>query len=349
MGLWLLIVSSKRKWLTESSQLTISEMGDKKCERTIFAKVVKAVKEVCGLGYHPDKTFVTKIVKFLTSQVSDLGEINPILKDTVTTETQVNYLKAVFLKVVLDIESLRSLHLYPPEGCPFERWICVFSPCSDTLRSNNYKTIDFIRRKLGHEDNLPLEYFDQFEIFWNDKYYPRRSLKRKNSSTPTSPLLLFPIQALPSKTKEEIVSNFPKLGRQIDEFFICCDHFQTKVRASNDVVLEAPLALRSATIFNYSLEYLNQMLDEGLVVLKFGSRGSNALNNFSVLSSMCDRSTPVRLPSVFELEKAMSLPHLQQIGKEVSAPLDLGFEPPTRMLDEPPTRMLDELEEFLGG
>jgi hypothetical protein len=247
--------------------------------KTEFSNVVHMVKNILNPCLS-DREFIDRIVSFLTQYYS-LSDINPNLKGYGTlTETQGHYLRVIFLRVILDLETLRNLCLFAPKDIQFERWRCVFGPCNsaEQLRSCNQDVIQSIRARLGIRDELPPGYFDQYQAVWGGL---SRS-KQLRSVPALAPLILFPIKYFSEETKADIrrqcsfLDNIP-----VDGLFVCCDHFGPFKLNGRPVRL--PLPLRSSAIFNYSLSYLRDMVDKGQVSLRVNRTGAWSSHHVNIL------------------------------------------------------------------
>lgn len=292
-------------------------MGNKRSDktRTTFRAVYWAVREAL-VGSGLDRIYVEKVVKFLL-RYAPLNAINPLLKSRhQLTEVQLHYLEVIFLKSILDLDILRSLHLAPPENCDFEKWVCLFGPCSSStqLRCQNYLTLQSIREKLGHVDNLPPNYFDRFKEVWASKGRKNKLSRRRSKNCGfLSPLILFPLRSLAPKCREKILQKHPVLRVIADELFVCCDHFGP---SSSEAKSSLPLPLRSSTIFNYSLEYLNLMINEGLVSLRFGKEGRLSVPLLGAILKLCRTRGPFISPSPINLSAIGSLNCVKRISME---------------------------------
>jgi len=294
--------------------------------QTELARVIDIFRKGCNITV--EKVFAEKLAQFFLRLVKDLSEINPSLTNRVHTETQENFLKIILLKTVLDLDILRSLNLFPPENCPFEKWICLFGPCSDQLRCYDFKTLQTLRESCGHKDNLPSDYFDRYQELWGDKVRSQSNPKRKSSTSPLAPLVLFPVQALPQECKIDIISKYPIVKDIINELFVCCDHF-TAVKVNGKVV-SLPAPLRSSTIHNYSIEYLCAELEKGDVILNTGKNGILVLPLLQSLVKIVHQSPPITLPGPVNFEAIESSELLRQFCEAMMMPNEnlLGFQYP---------------------
>jgi len=212
---------------------------------------------------------------------------------------QRNFLRLAFLKVVLPIEVLRSLCLFPPKGVRLDHWVCFASPCMsfDKYRCQNSKILKVIRQYLNHPDNLSADYYDSFGATWGN--YQRLnpfSERRSQQQGDYSPLILFPVKQLPYFVKEKIASFFSHQREYvsvIDKLFICPDHFGFKSNNGLD------LSLRSDSVFNYSLEYLVEALNQNPNTFRVGRKGWKNLPYLPVLvSQLKDKPSFGDLPPV---------------------------------------------------
>lgn len=311
-------------------------MGNRKKSyalKTDLAKVIDIVRKLCVKeGNGREKLFVNKLAAFFIERVNSLNELNPCLKDKIITETQANYLKIVFLRTVLDLDSLRSLCLFPPRDTPFNKWSCFIGPCAgqSLLRSVNHTTLKHLRESCGLLDNLPIDFFEYYHMLWGSRTRPHSS-KRKSSEDPLSPLLLFPVKAFSGVFKAEIIATYPVVRDFIDELFICCDHFSsTKTEGKG---LQPPAPLRSATIFNYSLEYLRSAYDEGSIALNLGKSGSYILPFIDNIFQICRASPSVCLPGPVQFEAIRSSEVVRQTCAKMAAYPQNNFFGPDQSID----------------
>lgn len=240
-------------------------MGKSSGQSTRLTKAVLTLASILNQS-NRGRQFVNLIIAFF-EQFFPLSSINSRLCSEKPTETQSQIIKLLFLRTVLPLEILRSLDLFPPEGVSFERWQCLAGPCSSTdqLRCLNFSVINQIRQKIGLTDDLPSDYYKKFQSIWCDK--SRGERKRKGDGS-FSPLMLFPVRLLPPEHQDIILNEYPLIKGQISELFLCGDHFYVKPDS------DLSLPLRSATIFNYSIEYLTRCLCSGEVELKITRKGT---------------------------------------------------------------------------
>jgi len=303
---------------------------------TDFSRTIRLVKRIVA-GKTSDKNFVEKIANFL-KQYCPLKDINPSLKSDRFTEAQREFLKIAFLKVVLDIDVLRSLCLFPPEGIQFERWNCLAGPCSssDQLRCINYRAVNHIREATGLKDNLPENYYDNYQKVWGTSN--RQRVLNQTKGKLLSPLILFPVGALAQRQRDEIIQTFRLQNEvSIDSFFLCSDHFRPYARDAKTVLL--PLPLRSSALFNYSIEYLKLMLEKGVIRLKL-DRGGTWSSPHALALINANRQGPnfIRMdPVCFEAIEGSR--HLRNVSME------MGFD---HSLETIASRVTPSDQEFLN-
>jgi len=219
-------------------------------------------------------------------QFCSLNKINRCLSDPYDSNVHQRYLlRVVFLKVILPLEVLRSLHLAPPKGVDFDRWVCFASPCSsgDRFKSQSVKVIEQIRLALKHQDGLPSNYYKTFKKTWGSLSRSKPIDCSKKSVFGThSPLILFPVKDLPKRVKLEIIRNYGQekdFALALDGLFVCPDHFGSAPGSNLE------LKLRSDSIFNYSLEYITEILRDGTGVFRRGRKGWKSLPYLPTLIS----------------------------------------------------------------
>lgn len=196
-------------------------------------------------------------------------------------------LRVLFLKAVLPLDILRSLHLFPPQGVDFNQWVCLASPCSS---SDRYKCQDAIvlrdiRKILNNSDLLPEGFYESFNSTWGHfKRLNAVNQERKIPVSNNSPLMLFPVKHLPSIAKAAIITLYGKTDDDfvsiLDQLFLCPDHFG----AAKGISLE--LGLRSDALFNFSLEYLYDVLNNGHAVIRAGRKSWKNLEFLPTLVSL---------------------------------------------------------------
>ena len=208
------------------------------------------------------------------SKFCSVEQLNRNLKPNNHSNIQQRYLlRLLFLKVFLPLDTLRSLLLFPPQGVGLDQWICLASPCGsfDRYKNQNIKVIQSIRAFLNQPDNLPDNYYDTFETSWGNKQRLRPIDREKSPQFGNySPLLLFPAKQLPPRVKAKVIEaygNDEEFSSSLDHLFLCPDHFGP-VKDN-----EPDLTLRSDSIFNYSLEYLLEVLDKGQATFRVGRKG----------------------------------------------------------------------------
>lgn len=248
--------------------------------KTNFAKIFSLVED--SLKRHKSLSIDKAIFKFFKGFTS-LKDLNRCLTEGYSESVHQRYLlRVLYLKVILPLETLRSVHLVPPAGVEADQWVCFANPCSssDRYRCQNSKVLQKLRSSLGQVDNLKSDFYDSFEKTWGD--YSRTNaadFSKKSNLGPFSPLLLFPVKDLPGVVKKEIESLSGVTSEIIDKLFICPDHFGP----AKGVTLEP--SLRSDTVFNYSLEYLQEVLENGKGVFRLGRKGWRNLPFLPVLAS----------------------------------------------------------------
>ena len=184
-------------------------------------------------------------------------------------------LRILFLKSILPLDILRSLHLFPPKGVELDEWVCLASPCSS---SDRYKCQDAvllgrIRQWLNPNDDVSFDFFTTFGHTWGER--KRLNAINQERNLPignNSPLLLIPVKFLPHSAKASIIGlcgdrvdhNFLSV---FDQLFLCPDHFGEVSGA------KLKLSLRSDMIFHFSLEYLYEVLEQGSAVIRAGKKG----------------------------------------------------------------------------
>jgi len=263
--------------------------------KTILALVFGFVKE------HLRKTSAQStdlLIAQFFNKFYPLDQLNRHLKQQFDNNVHQRYfLRVLFLKVLLPIDVLRSLHLFPPKGVDLDLWVCLASPCSssDKYKCQNIKLIETIRHFLRHDDGLPEGYYQTFEKTWGDQQRQRPlDQNKKRSLESFSPLILFPVKSLPLHVKRQILKLHDRgkeIGPVLDHLFLCPDHFGAKP----GVKLE--LKLRSDTIFNYSFEYIHEILSSGQAVIRPGRKGLRHLPFLPTLISRCKNKPPFECPS----------------------------------------------------
>lgn len=284
-------------------------------EKTTLGSVYRILEKSSGTS---KENFERQIFTFL-NKVCDLKELNPNLTHPSTSVVQRNFLKIILLKVILNIEDLRSLCLFPPKDCALDRWVCFASPCrsSDLFRCHNPKVIELIRSKIGHTDNLPPNYYDQFEQTWGLRTrfkLSNKSLQNLVQHNSSSPMILFPIRLLPGKVEEVLCRQVSNISGFTDELFLCCDHFSAASRS------RLFFSLRSDQIFNYSLEYLSEIIQAGLCEIKSGKKGWGILNNLPTLISKCRNEPSFATPKTVSLENIAASAEVKNLTSVMGTP-----------------------------
>ena len=253
--------------------------------KTNFYTIFSIVKDFLK---SPSSHSVDKIIAKFFSRFGPLSNLNRSLKDHFDYSVHQRYfLRVLLLKVILPIDILRSLHLAPPDGVSLDTWVCLAAPCSssDRFKCQNIRYVEKIRRVLGHRDNLPKGYYQTFEKTWGNQRRARPvDFSRKARTGSFSPLLLFPVCQLPKKVRTDIVLAYSKgyqLSEVLDKLFLCPDHFGPVPGCKLD------LTLRSDSIFNYSFEYLLEVLDSGKGIFRPGRKGWKNLPFLPTLVSKC--------------------------------------------------------------
>lgn len=304
--------------------------------KTDFSNILQIVKSITKPNVS-DREFIDRIIGFF-QQFCAISEINPHLKSIESlTDTQRLYLKVYFLRTVLDIKTLQSLCLFPPNGIQYERWQCICAPCNSSvlLRSFNLFLVQDIRKKLGLNDNLPENFFSRFQEL-QLKQNGRKLVEFP--SVTLSPLILFPLKYFSSESKKKIQENFPSLDNvPLDGLFLCCDHFGPAKINGRDTKLHLPL--RSSAIFNYSLEYLKDIVDKGLANLRVGRNGAWTSSSMDFLAY-----ETLAGPNDVHLEPIQHLPEESvHFLKNISHQMELPSRAPKPLVDKFPHKSTDEL------
>ena len=253
---------------------------EKDMDKTVLRKaadeVVKCLQENGGNASN-------RIIDIIQS-LCELTVLNPDLVN-LKSDSQKYHLLLMFLKIVLDLDTLQSLNLMPPPGCSLERWMCFAGPCksSDQLKCQNIKVIQAFRL-FKKNDTLPKSYYDDFVTTWGD--FARANPTQKNSRLigPYSPLMLFPVKALHPVVKKEILAIRPDMVTTVDEVFVCCDH----IKGEN---------FKNGRLLNLSIEYINRKLGAGL--LNFSS-GRKSLANLPFMKKL-GQLNAVEPPAAFQI------------------------------------------------
>jgi hypothetical protein len=268
--------------------------GDDQKRKTIFSLVFSIV---IHFFKNPSNHSVDKIIAQFFSRFGPLHHLNRGLRDYFDYNVQQRYfLRVLFLKVLLPIDILRSLHLAPPKGVSLDTWICFSGPCgsADKYRCQNIRVVEKIRKLLGHQDNLPPGYYRSFEKTWGNHSRVKPVNQSKRAKTGSfSPLLLFPVRSLPDKVKVNILRAHGRshhLEGVLDNLFLCPDHFGPVPGVKLD------LNLRSDSIFNYSFEYLLELLQSGKGIFRPGRKGWKHLPYLPTLISKCKNQPPFAEP-----------------------------------------------------
>lgn len=216
----------------------------------VFEVVKKSVTDQC-----PYKMSVYEALKRFLSGVCKLSEWNEFVSQSHDLNGLVPILVVFVMKSVLDIEVLRELCLMPPEGCPLEKWHCFVGSCQsqDKKKCQNPMVLKHARVIFGKVDGLPDRFYEKYQELWeplNLGLNPTRQLGQ------VSPLILFPVRELNEKVKNKILEERPQYANQIDEFYVCTDHFTPSLR----------------TIYKYSLDYLNSELESDSIRFSFGRK-----------------------------------------------------------------------------
>ena len=269
-------------------------MGRRKSSKrkTNFAKVFSIVERSLK---RKSKTSTDKVIFQFFQKLITITDLNRCLTGTYSESVHQRYLlRVLFLKVILPLETLRSLHLAPPAGVEADQWVCFAGPCSssDRYRCQNSKVLHNLRISLGQQDGLDPDFYSSFERSWGDfaRLKPADNIKRPNLG-PYSPLILFPVKSLPDLVIKNIQESVPGIPSDLlQKLFICTDHFGP----ANGVTLDP--SLRSDTVFNYSLEYLNEILLNGSAVFRLGRKGWRNLPFLSMLEPTLKNKPPFTDP-----------------------------------------------------
>jgi len=260
-------------------------MGKKIKRKTELLKTFDLVKNYVKLT--SSDSIDLSIFRFF-SKFCSIDQLNRNLKPNYQSGIQQRYLlRLLFLKVLLPLDVLRSLLLFPPHGVDLDLWICLASPCSsfDRYKNQNIRLIQAIRTYLNQPDNLPDNYYDSFESSWGNKQRLKPIDREKSLQFGSySPLLLFPVKQLPSHVKAEIVKAYgdqEEFVSSLDHLFLCPDHFGS-VKGN-----EPDLTLRSDSIFNFSFDYILDSLNKGQAAFRVGRKGWGDL---SCLPTLLERS-----------------------------------------------------------
>ena len=249
--------------------------------KTFLSLIFDIVKERMGLlsTESIDVLLAQFFIKFFP-----LSHLNRNLKSGFDENIHQRYLlRLLFLKVILPLDILRSLCLFPPRGVDLDLWYCFVAPCSsgDRFKTQNILAVKEIRDCLRQNfDDLPSDYYESFEATWGDSRRKKPVNRDKNQPIGSfSPLMLFPVKQLPPEVKLQIIEKSPdkSLIPVIDHLFICPDHFGP---CKND---KPELSLRSDSIFNYSFEYILEVLQKGQASFRRGRKGWRNLPSLSVL------------------------------------------------------------------
>lgn len=117
--------------------------------KTNFAKIFSLVED--NLKRHTNHSIDKAIFKFFKN-LTVLRDLNRFLSDSYSESVHQRYLlRVLYLKVILPIETLRSVHLVPPVGVEADQWVCFANPCSssDRYRCQNSKVLQKLRESLG--------------------------------------------------------------------------------------------------------------------------------------------------------------------------------------------------------
>src|SRR5574343_554181 len=258
---------------------------EKKVRRkTALLKTFNLIKN--HLKLTSSKSVDLSIFEFFNNFCS-VDQLNRNLKPYYQNNIQQRYLlRLLFLKVLLPLDILRSLLLFPPQGVDLDLWLCLASPCGsfDRYKNQNIKLIQQIRTSLNQPDNLPENYYDSFESSWGDKQRLRPIDREKSLQFGSySPLILFPIKQLPPHVKAKVIEVYgnEELASSLDHLFLCPDHFGPVKGNKPD------LTLRSDSVFTYSFEYILEVLDKGQATFRTGRKGWRTL---SCLPTLIERS-----------------------------------------------------------
>jgi hypothetical protein len=114
--------------------------------------------------------------------------------------------------------------------------------------------------------------------------------------------MLFPIKSLPYRSKISIIQNQkdPVTFESVaDHLFLCCDHFTAKENKKSE------LCLRSDLVFNYSLEYIFEVLNTGIAEIKLGRKSWRSQPCLPYLISRAKSEPPFAdLIPITEFDKA---------------------------------------------
>ena len=276
----------------------MSRPKKKKMEETVLWKVAEPVKS-CLLENSQNTT--DRITEFVQS-LCDLTVLNPDLTNP-KSDSQKYHLLLMFMKMVLDIDTLQSLNLMPPPGCSLERWMCFAGPCktSDQLKCQNAKVFQAFRL-FKKNDAVPKSFYDDFIATWGD--FGRANPVQKDSRPigAYSPLMLFPVKALHPVMKKEILTIRPDLAGTIDEAFVCCDH----IKGEN---------FKNGRLLNLSIEYINRKLGAGVVHF---SSALKSLANLPFMEKLC-QLIAVEPPAAFQIVNHAGLAERVQEGVRQTA------------------------------
>lgn len=227
---------------------------------------------------------IDKVIISFFRRYCKLSALNRCLNDTSEPINHQKYLlRVLFLKAILPVDILRSLHLIPPKGVSFDQWVCFAGPCasSDKIKCQDIKIIQSIRDQLGIDSVLDSSN-RSFEEVWG-KCVRDNSSRQQIPIGSFSPLLLFPTKSLPHRVKLDILRKAPENSglnyRHLDRLFLCCDHFGIAKGA------KLRHLLRSDRLFNYSYEYICEVLDNGKGCFQLGRKSWRTLKYLPQLIS----------------------------------------------------------------
>lgn len=290
---------------------------DSEVKRVTELKAVFNIVKECIKSIRPDFT-VEQFIFLFFSRFVPVNHLNHNLNSINGPNHQKCLLRLCFLKAILPLNILRSLCLFPPEGVDLDLWVCCVSPCSssDRLKYQNIEAIGYIRECLRLDDRLPEGYYKTFEQSWSnlERGKPINKTKTLNFGK-CPPVMLFPIKNLPLRSRASIFQyqRDPVTFESVaDHLFLCPDHFTAK----ENRILE--LSLRSDLIFNYSLEYIFEVLNSGNAEIKLGRKSWRNQPCLPYLISRAKTEPPfAALTTVSESDKSnlrMILDRMAQAG-----------------------------------
>lgn len=262
-------------------------MDKKSAHLSQIFQIVK--KQIClKKGQKFDKFIVSFFKKYC-----NLSDLNRCLSDSGVIKSHLKpLLRILFLKAVLPIDILQRIHLAPPPDVPLDQWVCFAGPCasSDKVKCQNYKIIKNIRIDLGIEEEGDFNY-DCYESTWGTFIRDRSKHDEPIPLGSFSPVLLFPVKAFSKKVQQEIVSNFPDGKDLHHQLFLCSDHFGPSVSR-----LRRKTGLRSDQLMNYSLDYLNNLLDKEQSCFRPGRKNWKNFRYLPILKLRVLNQPPFAVP-----------------------------------------------------